>query len=67
MRRAERLLASQTARIGIATVELYLQFSLSGSFGFVATDIDDLFNSSSDAWGVSLPFRWLLFDGGRLI
>jgi NodT family efflux transporter outer membrane factor (OMF) lipoprotein len=66
VRRAERLLASQTARIGIATAELYPQFSLSGAFGFVATDIDDLFDSPSEAWGISLPFRWLLFDGGRI-
>ena len=65
VRRAERLLASQTARIGVATAALYPQFSLSGFFGFQATDIDDLFDSPSETWGIGLPFRWLLFDGGR--
>ena len=66
VRRAERLLASQTARIGVATAELYPRFSLSGFFGFQATDIGDLFNSSSKTWGISLPVRWTIFDGGRI-
>jgi len=66
VRRAERLLASQTARIGVATAELYPRFSLTGFFGFQSTDIDSLFDSPSQTWGVSLPFRWLIFDGGRV-
>ena len=66
VRRAERLLASQTARIGVATAELYPRFSLGGFFGFQSTDIDSLFDSPSQTWGVSLPFRWLIFDGGRV-
>ncbi len=66
VRQAERLLAAQTARIGIATAELYPQFSLSGFFGFQATGIGSLFDSSSQAWGISLPVRWRLFEGGRI-
>ena len=66
VRRAERLLASQTARIGVATAELYPQFSLSGFFGFQAVDVVDLFDSSSKNWGISLPVRWRIFDGGRI-
>ena len=66
VRQAERLLAAQTARIGIATAELYPRFSLSGFFGFQATSIDSLFNSSSNTWGVSLPVQWRLFNGGRV-
>ena len=66
VRQAERLLAAQTARIGVATAELYPSFSLSGFFGFQATGIGSLFDSSSKTWGVSLPVRWRLFDGGRI-
>jgi NodT family efflux transporter outer membrane factor (OMF) lipoprotein len=66
VRRAERLLASQTARIGVATAELYPRFSLTGFFGFQSTDFDSMFDSASQTWGVSLPFRWLIFDGGRV-
>ena len=66
VRRAERLLASQTARIGVATADLYPRFSLTGFFGYQSTGIDSLFDSPSQSWGVSLPFRWLIFDGGRI-
>lgn len=66
IRQAERLLAAQTARIGIATAELYPRFSLAGFFGFLSTSSNNLFDSSSQAWGVSLPFQWQLFQGGSL-
>src|SRR5262249_22546071 len=36
VRRAERQLAAETARIGIAEAELYPQLTLNGSFGFEA-------------------------------
>lgn len=66
LRRAERLLAAQTAQIGVSTADLYPRFSLSGFFAFEATKIDDLVDSDSSSWGISLPFRWNLFDGGRV-
>jgi NodT family efflux transporter outer membrane factor (OMF) lipoprotein len=66
IRRAERDLASQTARIGVATADLYPRFSLSGTFALEATDLDDLFESGSEAWGLGPAFRWNLFDGGRV-
>lgn len=66
VRQAERLLAAQTARIGIATAELYPRFSLSGFFGFQATSGGSLFDSASKTWGVSLPVQWQLFQGGSL-
>ena len=66
IRRAERELAAQTARIGVATADLYPRFSLSGAFAFEATDIEDLFQSGSRAWILGPAFRWNLFDGGRV-
>jgi NodT family efflux transporter outer membrane factor (OMF) lipoprotein len=66
IRRAERELAAQTARIGVATADLYPRFSLSGAFAFEATDLDDLFESGSEAWSFGPAFRWNLFDGGRV-
>jgi NodT family efflux transporter outer membrane factor (OMF) lipoprotein len=66
LRSAERRLAAQTARIGVATADLYPRFSLSGFFAVQATNTGDLFDSDSAAWSVSLPFRWKLFDGGRI-
>ena len=66
IRRAERQLAAQTARIGIATADLYPAFSLSGTFGLQATSGNDLLESGSRFWSLGPAFRWNLFDGGRV-
>jgi NodT family efflux transporter outer membrane factor (OMF) lipoprotein len=66
IRSAERRLAAQTARIGVATADLYPQFSLSGFLGLQATDAGDLFSSDSVNWSIGLPIRWRLFSGGAV-
>jgi len=66
IRAAERRLAAQTARIGVATADLYPQFSLTGFLGLQATEAGDLFSSDSVNWSVGLPIRWRLFAGGAV-
>jgi multidrug efflux system outer membrane protein len=66
IRRAERLLAAQTARIGVATADLYPRLSLSGTFAFESFDAGDLFQGASKTFGFGPSVRWLLFDGGRV-
>jgi multidrug efflux system outer membrane protein len=66
IRAAERRLAAQTARIGVATAELYPQFSLTGFLGLQATSAGDLFSSDSINWSIGLPIRWKLFAGGAV-
>jgi NodT family efflux transporter outer membrane factor (OMF) lipoprotein len=66
IRRAERQLAAQTARIGVATADLYPRLSLSGTFAFEAIDAGDLLQGGSKAFGFGPTLRWLLFDGGRV-
>lgn len=53
---AERRLAAATARIGVATADLYPRITLGGSAGSTGTDFGDLFGAG--------PLRWLL--GGLL-
>ena len=65
IRRAERDLAAQTARIGVATADLYPRFSLTGLLGLDSGDIGDLFDGDSVTWNVGLPLIANLFDGGR--
>lgn len=66
VRGAERRLAAQTAQIGVATAALYPDFTLSGFIGLQSRSVDDLFSGDSKMWGMSLPFNWSLFDGGRV-
>jgi NodT family efflux transporter outer membrane factor (OMF) lipoprotein len=52
VREAERQLAADTARIGIATADLYPRISLGGQVGSTSAGLSDVFGGG--------PFRWLL-------
>ena len=66
VRKAERQLAAETARVGVQTAELYPKLSLTGSIGLEALSPRKLFAAGSDNYGISLPFSWNLFDAGRV-
>ncbi|GJM22056.1 MAG: RND transporter [Planctomycetota bacterium] len=66
VRRAERLLAAQSARIGIAEAEFYPHLSLQGSLGWAADDPSDLFRHRSVAGSIGAGLDWKLFNYGRL-
>jgi outer membrane protein TolC len=65
IRGAERRLAAQTARIGVAQAELYPQFFLPGTLALEAFDVGNL-NGSSLAYAFGPTLRWNLFSGGRI-
>ncbi|NJC34408.1 NodT family efflux transporter outer membrane factor (OMF) lipoprotein [Sphingomonas jejuensis] len=52
VRAAERRLAAATARIGVATADLYPRISLGGSVGSTSTGVGNLFGAG--------PLNWLL-------
>jgi multidrug efflux system outer membrane protein len=66
VRSAERALASQHARIGVAKGELYPTFALPGTFALEALDAGDLFESGSLGYSFGPVFRWNLFSAGRI-
>jgi len=66
IRRAERQLASQTARIGVVTADLYPRFSISGQFTVDSTRGYNWFDWSSRGFGIGPTFSWNLFSGGRI-
>ena len=66
VRRAERQLAAQTARVGVATADLYPKFSLPGSIGLEALSTNHLFSSASQAWSLIGRFAWTVFKGGAI-
>ncbi len=66
IRRAERQLAAQTARIGVATADLYPTFSIAGFVQTVAGTFTGQFDEGSLGWGIVPGFRWDLFQGGKI-
>lgn len=66
IRQAERQLAAQTARIGVATADLYPRFTLNGTLSFQATDTADLFTSMSRAGSFGPAFQWNIFNAGSV-
>lgn len=66
IRRAEREVAAQCARIGIATADLYPQFGINGEIRVQSEDFGDLFSSGSTAGLVSPGFRWKILNYGRI-
>jgi len=65
IRAAERRIAGATARIGVATADLFPRFSLTGSFGFETEELDGFGYSDSRAWSVGPAVRFNLFDRSR--
>lgn len=63
---AERKLAAQTARIGVATADLYPSFSLLGTLGLGSFSTSNFFDSSSQIYGIGPTLRWNIFDMGRI-
>ena len=66
VRAAERRLAAEVARIGVAEGELYPRLTLAGTLGYAADDSSELLESRSGLFGFGPSLRWSLFDGGRL-
>jgi len=66
VRKAERNLAAQTARIGVATADLYPKLKLTGSIGLEALSARNLFSSGSkfSSFGPSITLP--IFDGGAI-
>jgi NodT family efflux transporter outer membrane factor (OMF) lipoprotein len=66
IRLAERNFAAQTARIGVATADLYPKFRLTGSIGLESIKSADLFKSASQTWNIGPSISWNLFDAGAI-
>lgn len=65
VRQAEELLVSANARIGSAKALLYPSISLTGSFGWESTELDDLFNSPAQSWSIGANLLQPIFNAGQ--
>lgn len=66
VRSAERQLAAQTARVGVATADLYPKFQLLGSIGLESLSLDNLFLGNSRTYRYGPSFSWAIFTAGRI-
>lgn len=66
IRRSEAQLHAATARVGIATADLYPKFSLTGSFGTEGRKAKDLGNWDNRFWNIGPSVSWPVFDAGRI-
>lgn len=66
IRAAERTLAAQVARIGVAEADLYPRFTLAGTFQLQALSASNLPQSNSRNYAFGPSFRWNIFSAGRI-
>jgi len=66
VRMAERRLAAATARVGVATADLFPRISLSGFVGFLGGDASGLVNGNNKAWSLTPSISWAAFDFGSV-
>jgi outer membrane protein, multidrug efflux system len=66
IRRAERNLAAQTARIGQATADLYPKFRLVGTIGLESIESSDFLDWGSRFWYVGPSATWNIFNAGAI-
>jgi NodT family efflux transporter outer membrane factor (OMF) lipoprotein len=67
VRRAERQVAAQSARIGIAEAEFYPHIAVNGVIGVEANQFQDLFKSGASFGSVGPSLRWNILNYGRIL
>lgn len=65
VRAAERQLASATARIGVATADLFPRVTFGGGIGFSAATLDGIGRSGSDNFSFGPNISWAFLDSPR--
>ena len=67
VRAAERQVAAQSARIGIAISDLYPSIAVSGTISVQAEKLSDLFTSLAQGGSVGPSFQWNVLNYGRIV
>lgn len=67
VRIAERNLAAQTARVGVAISDLFPKLTLLGSVGVQSTKSGSLFDADSRRWSVGPSITMPIFHGGQIL
>jgi outer membrane protein, multidrug efflux system len=66
VRRAERQLAAETARIGVAKSDWFPKVSLIGDAGVESVSVSNWFDPGSRFWSIGPSVQWKALDFGRV-
>lgn len=66
IKQAERRVAAETAKIGVAKAELYPKLTLVGTIGLESLKAGDLFEWASRFWRIGPGVTWRVFDAGAI-
>jgi NodT family efflux transporter outer membrane factor (OMF) lipoprotein len=67
VRRAERAVAAQSARVGVAEAELYPHIGITGAVGVSSEHVSNLFTSDALQGTIGPSFQWNVLNYGRLL
>ena len=66
IRRAEAQLHAATARVGVATADLFPRFSLTGSLGTSGSQPKNLVDWDHRFWSIGPSVSWPIFNAGKI-
>jgi multidrug efflux system outer membrane protein len=66
VRSAERSLAAATARIGVATADLFPRVTFNGNWSLEATKLSGLVKGGADTWSFGPSITWSALDYGHV-
>jgi NodT family efflux transporter outer membrane factor (OMF) lipoprotein len=67
VRQIERLVAAQSAKIGVAEADLYPAFSINGYLGLYSNELGELFQTDSTFGFVAPVVDWKVLNYGRIL
>lgn len=67
IREVEAQLHAATAQIGVATAQLFPQFSLTGSVGWESSQFSSWWSVANRAYSMGPSVEWPIFQGGAII
>lgn len=66
IRSAERRLAAQTAKIGVAQADYFPKLALNGTLALAATDAGEFGKKASQDYGIGPSLTWAIFTAGKV-
>ncbi|MBU4276136.1 MAG: efflux transporter outer membrane subunit [Proteobacteria bacterium] len=66
IRQAEAKLHAATARVGVATADLFPRFLLTGAAGYQSSSFSTWFDGAGNFWSIGPSISWPIFASGKI-